>query len=47
MTYAVCAPEHPLVAELTTPDQAQAVDELVERATQSSDLERQSSEGAL
>jgi leucyl-tRNA synthetase len=47
MTYAVLAPEHPLVAELTTPEQAAAVDELVARATQATDLERMSSEATL
>ncbi|MHB1988902.1 MAG: leucine--tRNA ligase [Acidimicrobiales bacterium] len=47
MTYAVLAPEHHLVGKLTTPEQRAAVDELVERAKMSSDIERLSSEGAL
>jgi leucyl-tRNA synthetase len=47
MTYAVLAPEHPLVAELVTDEQRTEVDELRARARQSSDIERQSSEGSL
>ncbi len=47
MTYAVLAPEHPLVDELTTPEQRAAVDELLERVSHSSEIERQSTEGGL
>jgi leucyl-tRNA synthetase len=47
MTYAVLAPEHLLVGELTRPEQADAVAELCDRAAHSSDLERLSSEGSL
>jgi leucyl-tRNA synthetase len=47
MTYAVLAPEHPLVGELTTPGQRAQVDALLERVSTSSDVERLSSEGAL
>ncbi|MHB1924631.1 MAG: leucine--tRNA ligase [Acidimicrobiales bacterium] len=47
MTYAVVAPEHPLVAELTTADQRTAVEAFVEKVKHSTDIERQSTEGAL
>ncbi len=47
MTYAVLAPEHPLVEELTTPAHREVVEELRARASQESDLERLSSEGSL
>ena len=47
MTYAVLAPEHPLVAELVTEAQRDAVAELRARAQQETDIERQSSEGSL
>jgi leucyl-tRNA synthetase len=47
MTYAVLAPEHVLVADLTTEGQAAAVEELVSRAAQATDLERMSSEATL
>jgi leucyl-tRNA synthetase len=47
MTYAVLAPEHPLVAELVTEAQREAVAELRARAQQATDIERQSSEGSL
>jgi len=47
MTYAVLAPEHPLVAELVTDAHQEKVDELRARALQESDIERQSSEGTL
>jgi leucyl-tRNA synthetase len=40
MTYAVIAPEHPLVDVLTTDEQRGAVDELRMRATASSEIER-------
>ncbi len=39
-TYMVLAPEHPLVASLTTPEQAQAVARYCEEATRKSDLDR-------
>jgi len=45
MTYTVLAPEHPLVDELTTPEQRAAVDELVARAASASDVERLSEAG--
>ncbi|MGH9297870.1 MAG: leucine--tRNA ligase [Acidimicrobiales bacterium] len=47
MTYAVVAPEHPLVDQLTTPEQQRAVEEIRQHASKSSDVERLSSEGAL
>ncbi|MGH9019905.1 MAG: leucine--tRNA ligase [Acidimicrobiales bacterium] len=40
VTYAVVAPEHPLLEELTTDDQRAEVDKLVARALSESDLER-------
>jgi leucyl-tRNA synthetase len=40
MTYAVMAPEHPLVDEVTTTDQRQAVDALRSRAAAATDIER-------
>jgi leucyl-tRNA synthetase len=40
MTYAVVAPEHPMLEELTTDDQRASVDRARERATSLSDLER-------
>ncbi len=39
-TYMVIAPEHPLVARLTTPEQATAVKDYCEAATRKSDLDR-------
>ena len=47
MTYAVLAPEHPLVAELVTDAHEEEVAELCARAQQATDIERQSSEGSL
>ena len=47
MTYAVLAPEHPLVAELVTDAHRDEVAELRARALQATDIERQSSEGTL
>src|SRR5205807_1326721 len=47
MTYAVLAPEHPLVDELTVPEQRAAVDELLARVARSTEIERQSTEGGL
>jgi len=41
VTYAVLAPEHPLVERLTTPEHRKGVDELVRRARAASDVERQ------
>jgi leucyl-tRNA synthetase len=47
VTYAVVAPEHPLLADLVTEEQRQAVEEIVARATVTSEIERttSSSEG--
>ena len=45
MTYAVLAPEHPLVPELTTDAQRQAVTTFVARVETESEVERQSAEG--
>ncbi|HET9731044.1 MAG TPA: leucine--tRNA ligase [Acidimicrobiales bacterium] len=47
MTYAVLAPEHPLVGQLTTAEHAAAVSEFVERVTRETEIERQSTEGPL
>ncbi|HEV2360990.1 MAG TPA: leucine--tRNA ligase, partial [Acidimicrobiales bacterium] len=47
MTYCVLAPEHPMVAALTTAEHQAAVDDIRARAAKSSDIERQSSEGGL
>ena len=46
MTYAVVAPEHPLVDELTTPEHRAAVEELRTRAAASTDVERMAETGA-
>jgi leucyl-tRNA synthetase len=46
MTYAVVAPEHPLVDALTTPEHRVEVEELRARAAASSDVERMSESGA-
>jgi leucyl-tRNA synthetase len=46
MTYAVLAPEHPLVAELTTPEHAAEVEDLRARAAASTDIERMSESGS-
>ncbi len=46
MTYAVVAPEHPLVGELTTPGHADAVEALQARAAASTDVERMSESGS-
>jgi leucyl-tRNA synthetase len=40
MTYAVVAPEHPLLDQLTTEEQREAVDDLRRRATVSTEIER-------
>jgi leucyl-tRNA synthetase len=47
MTFVVLAPEHPLVAEVVTPEQAEAVAAFVERVRQEPEFERQSAEGPL
>ena len=47
MTYAVLAPEHPLVAEVTVPEQALAVSEFVATARQTSEVDRLTVEGEL
>ncbi len=47
MTYAVLAPEHPLVGVLTTPRQRPAVAALAEQTAHRSEIERQSTEGSL
>ncbi|MFN2607204.1 MAG: leucine--tRNA ligase [Acidimicrobiales bacterium] len=45
MTYAVLAPEHPLVPELTTDDRRAAVEAFVARVSTETEVERQSTEG--
>ncbi len=45
MTYAVLAPEHPLVGELTTAGQAEAVKAFVARVQTETEVERQTTEG--
>jgi leucyl-tRNA synthetase len=47
MTYAVLAPEHPLVEELVTDDHKAEVAELCARIERETDIERQSSAGPL
>ncbi|MGI9033058.1 MAG: leucine--tRNA ligase [Acidimicrobiales bacterium] len=47
MTYAVLAPEHPLVPNLTTDGQRAAVEEFVARVATESEVERQSAEGPV
>ncbi len=47
MTYAVVAPEHPLVDELTTPGHRAEVDELRARAAAATDVERMAEGGTL
>jgi len=46
MTYAVVAPEHPLVPELTTPDHLEEVEALQVRAAASTDVERMTESGS-
>ena len=46
MTYAVVAPEHPLVDELTTPEHVEEVAALRVRAAASTDIERMSESGS-
>jgi leucyl-tRNA synthetase len=43
-TFMVMAPEHPLVAEITTDEQRKAVDAYVKDAARASDIERESAE---
>ena len=45
MTYTVLAPEHPMVAELTTPEHADEVEALRARAGLSTDIERMAESG--
>jgi leucyl-tRNA synthetase len=47
MTFVVLAPEHPLVAEVTTADRRAEVEAFVARVGQESDIERQSTEGVI
>src|SRR6202030_3813697 len=47
MTFVVLAPEHPLVAEVTSHDRLTEVASFVERVGQESDIERQSSDTAF
>ena len=47
MTYAVLAPEHKLVAEVTTAAQRQQVEAFIESARQTSEADRTSAEGNL
>ncbi len=47
MTYAVMAPEHPLVEHIVSEEQRDAVRSFVSSVRQSSDVERMSSDGAL
>ena len=47
MTYAVLAPEHPLVAQLTTAQQAEAVTAFVAQARKASETDRLKVEGNL
>jgi leucyl-tRNA synthetase len=47
MTYAVLAPEHPLVAEVTTDDYRSQVEAFIESARQTSEADRTSAEGTL
>jgi leucyl-tRNA synthetase len=47
MTYAVVAPEHPMVDALTTPEHQDEVAELRRRAAASTDVERMSESGPL
>ena len=47
MTYAVMAPEHPLVEQIVSEEQRDAVRTFVSQVRQSTDVERMSSDGAL
>jgi len=44
VTFMVLAPEHPLVARITTPDRKAAVEEYIEKARHKTDIERLSTE---
>jgi leucyl-tRNA synthetase len=46
VTFMVLAPEHPLVAQLTTPEQRAAIDAYVDAAARATEIERQSTERA-
>jgi leucyl-tRNA synthetase len=46
MTFAVLAPEHPLVREITAPEQRAAVETYVERARRTTEIERLSTDRA-
>jgi leucyl-tRNA synthetase len=47
MTYVVLAPEHPLVPELTAPERRAEVEAFVDRARNTAEIDRLSSEGGL
>jgi len=47
MTFAVLAPEHPLVREITAPERRAEVDAFVERVRRSTEIQRLSTEGGL
>jgi leucyl-tRNA synthetase len=47
MTYAVLAPEHPLVSEVTTEEQAEAIQAFVQQARQASEADRLAVVGGL
>ncbi len=47
MTYAVLAPEHPLVADVTTDGQREAVEAFAETARNTSEIDRLSADGGL
>jgi leucyl-tRNA synthetase len=47
VTFVILAPEHALVAELTTPEHVAEVEALIERVSHESDVERLSEEGTL
>jgi leucyl-tRNA synthetase len=43
-TFMVLAPEHPLVAKLTTPEQKAAVDEYIQQASRQTDIQREAAD---
>src|SRR5207248_2660448 len=47
MTFAVLAPEHPLVPDVTTPDRREEVEAFVRRVSTETEVERQSAEGPV
>jgi leucyl-tRNA synthetase len=47
MTYAVLAPEHPLVPEITSPEHSAAVDQFIERARKATEEDRLAVTGGL